>query len=393
MTEKPAEYKHESSEEKKPKRKAASFRIPKKAVEILIANKATAFQIGTYLTLARYTDASGKYSTAGFNAVRNALGVSGGTKGEAARLVDQLKGMKLVRKPKKGDPETPVDEEGREITRAKVRAVLDDFGDDKWIWFGAGLVDGYGRFRQPLRRLKQCGDVAARFLLKMYELNDMEQYGGVLPCGGVYEGYETEHHKRTHGFDLWIAWEGSSRAWLDPVVLGLDKFAGRGTKKYQKEWQPFWDALKALDAQGLIYRIVTVMDGDPDTLDARPIYELHFRSQHGLHPPKGEGGLAGRLAPILETLANQATADSQGRFRGTYPVISPVGITPHVTGVYRLRFRVSNPKNYTVSEAWQRIHRDQGEVEGWIKRLEKVASKKKESDIGQEDNADQQDTE
>ena len=388
MSEQAPEYKAESSEQKKPKRKEASFRIPRRAVDVLLEKRATAFQVGTYLTLARYTDASGQYSTAGYNAIRNALGVSGGTKGTAARLVNELKGMGLFRNRRKSDPETPVDENGNENTRAKVRWILKDFGGEEWVWFGSALVDGFGRFRQPLRRLKRCGDVAARLLLMMYSQNDMEQYGGVSPYQGLHEKYEMDFLKRTHGFDLGMASCGSPWARIPPSVVGLAKFSDDDDER-KKEWRPFWKALEALDSQGFVYRIVTVMDGDPDTPDTRPMYELHFRSHHGLHAPKGEEGFAKSLAPIVETLTEIKTADSKGRFRGIYPVISPVGIDAHVAGIYRLRFRVSNPKNYTVRESWQRIHGDQGEVEEWRKRLARVALKKMEHDLGQEDNEDQ----
>jgi len=51
----------------------------------------------------------------------------------------------------------------------------------------------------------------------------------------------------------------------------------------------------------------------------------------------------------------RSLADNAGRFNGNYPVLSLVGRKQQVRGIYRLRFRITNPKNYTVKEAWTRI--------------------------------------
>jgi hypothetical protein len=53
----------QSESETKAKKGSGSFRIPRKAVDILIQNRATGWQIGIFLTIARYTDASGKFSS------------------------------------------------------------------------------------------------------------------------------------------------------------------------------------------------------------------------------------------------------------------------------------------------------------------------------------------
>lgn len=378
-------------------RAKGSFRIPKEALKLLVNKKATAWEIGTYLALARFTDETGKYSTAGFKAVSEATGASSGTEntpGPARRNVEnllkitrgtlkeqpkrgrpkKLNPMKLVYKPEdwtattgEALPEAPHE-------RATVRWVLNDFGTTEWVWFPNDLIDGVGRFTQPLKRLKQCGDIAARLLLLLYEANNPEEFGGVPPYQNVYEIYAMEYLVTCHGTAFWQATHKSVTAYNSIALpsIGIHSFSN-DKKTTEQQWKPFWDARASLESQGFIYQAVTVMDGSYDNndnaSDVRPIYELAVRTKHG-HPPKGEEGLAHRVEQVFKAVTGQTTADTLGRFQGVFPVISRAGIKPHVVGAYRLHFRISNPKNHTVTAGWKRRERDQADAIEMLEYLE-----------------------
>lgn len=55
-------------------RGAGSFCVPRVALEALLNAKASAYEICTYLVLAKYTDESGRYSPASISAVNKATG-------------------------------------------------------------------------------------------------------------------------------------------------------------------------------------------------------------------------------------------------------------------------------------------------------------------------------
>lgn len=373
----PTEAPAQEKKRKKDSKDSGSFRIPNKALDILIDCKATAWQIGAYLTLARYTESTGKFTTASNKAICKNTGASSGSAkrpGKARELVQWLTEKKLIYTPEAWHNKTK--EKIPEIPHKlyPITFVLDDFKskDTEWVWFPNTLVDGHGKFTQPLKRLKQCGDIVARTLLLMYSMDDMEQYGGVSPVKAVYKSYEMQHHATTHDFAFWEADAQASLAWEFFYIpaLGLKVFS-ENKKKQEEEIKPFWDALRTLESRGFIYEVVTVMDGEANSQDARPIYELKIRARHGETNP-AEQGFADRINKIFENIGITGIADAAGRFNGKYPVLSRAGIKPYVTGIYRLRFRVSNPKNYSVGDSWKRIGKDQRDMLEEIEQLEKM---------------------
>ena len=112
------------------------------------------------------------------------------------------------------------------------------------------------------------------------------------------------------------------------------------------------------------------MDGEELTKNSRPIYDLTARPKHG-KVLKGEEGMLPRITEIFKRLGLPAV-DNQSRYNGKYPVISMVGIRPLVIGIYRLRFRITNPKNYPVSAAWLRIQEDRLEFTDSLDQLEAI---------------------
>lgn len=362
-----------------------SFWIPKQAIDAFTtpSRPATAVDIVTYLVLARYTDETGRFSSAGIQAIVKATGITRKMAEQALTRLQQPWLLSITGK--KSIPTHPLvltatdwhaknseDIPERPTLRSQIRWVLNGIpcDDDDKVWFSNELVDGYGRLQNPLKRLKQCGDIAARILLIMYRENDMEACGGVVPCNSAYKKYDTKMIWRGHkGYDFYTAESGSAWAFnsISLPSICVEKFPADESEK-SSILKPFWAALSSLESSGLIYEIVSVMDSSPDNINAQPVYVLHTKAANG-YTPKGEEGLAGHVARIMGDLGHSVT-DAQGRFYGKFGAIVPAGNPPHVVGIFRLRFRVANPKNYGVKSAWARIYKGQEEAKEWLEFIE-----------------------
>ena len=129
---------------------------------------------------------------------------------------------------------------------------------------------------------------------------------------------------------------------------------------------PVWRALEALQSAGLVYEVVMVLNRKaikakfssgteysdiPE--DAEPFYELDCRSRHG-YKPDGEEGVGWATAKTAGDFGKPVTLEG-GTFDGTYAAFVPDGYPAMIAGIYRLRFRVSNPKNAGVRGAWAGI--------------------------------------
>ncbi len=386
-------------------RGAGSFWIPRAALNALLDNNATAYEICTYLVLARFTDQSGRFSTANISAINRYTGANKTKGGPVDAAIKRLKtirakGMQVVSNGRSGKSHAMVDQVtdrgpilyGREawlketgeipdgpVERSKVLNVLPDFdGQDEGVWFGNALVDGYGKFERPLKALKNAGDVAARLLLSMYSANDMETWGGVRPVGsnrGPWKRYEpVANDVNIHGGARLIRAKGVEKA-----GSMVKRIIGTGDQ------QAYWDALAALESAGLVYEVVLVLnrnavkakfiDGEefldiPE--DAEPLYELDCRSHHG-YKPKGEQGIGGVTANTAGAL-NHSVTEEGGYLNGTYAAFVPKGFPAMIAGIYRLRFRVSNPKNAGVKGTWAGIHQRNKEALEFVNRI-RVAHK------------------
>ena len=370
-------------------RGAGSFCIPRAALNALLDNNATAYEICTYLVLARFTDDSGRFSVANISAVNRHTGANKTKGGSVDKAIQRLltiraKGKQVVSNGRSGKSHAMVEQvtdlgpilysrdawhqETGEILpdgpveRSKVLNVLPDFDEQPAdrVWFGNNLVTGYATFTQPMKALKNAGDVAARLLLSLYAANDMETWGGIRPIGsgsGPWKHYEplTDDIHLHGGARLIRSKDGGTVASIDKRITG----AG--------ETQAYFTGLSALESAGLVYEVVLVLNrnavkkkfnggeeysGIPD--DAEPLYELDCRSQHG-YKPEGEEGIAWATANTAGALHHPVTV-SGGQFDGTYAAIVPKGYGAMVAGIYRLRFRVSNPKNAGVKGTWAGIH-------------------------------------
>lgn len=382
---------------------AGSFCIPRAAFNALLDARATAYEVCTYLVLARFTDSSGRFSTASISAVNRHTGankVKGGTVDRAHQrlLTIRAKTTKQVSNGRTGKSHAMIEQvidlgpilytrdAWHQATgeifpdgpheRAKVLHVLPDFEElqEDRIWFGNNLVTGVKTFGQPLKSLKNAGDVAARLLLSLYAVNDMETWGGIRPVGDrfglwlQYEPVSTDVHLHG-GVRLMRAKRGSI---VGPGVM-FSRVCPYSQAAADKWWEshdaaggPVWRALESLESAGFVYEMVLVLNrnankskfssgseysGIPE--DAEPLYELDCRSQHG-YKPEGEEGIGWATATTAGEL-NHSVALSGGQLDGTYAAIVSKGHPAMIVGIYRLRFRVVNPKNAGVKGAWAGI--------------------------------------
>ena len=362
----------------------ASFCIPQAALNALIEARADVVTIGAYLTLACGTEASGEYSTWGLKAVRERLSVD---RKRGAKAIAALGEIRARAPGGELEPLVVCREAllaaGRTLPdgpteRGQVLHGLPGFGEalkDR-VWFGSGLVRGFESFTRPLKTLKDCGSIAARLLLLMYQRNEMERFGGLPPFGdSVWKRYF---------INLDLTW-GSFRM-VHAVEVGevadrdlLQKASGERKYERDKHGEPCWQALSALEQSGLIYPVLMTLNRNEEVEvlenggeyrcvpeDADPLYELDCLSRHG-YKPRGEEGIAGPISRTAGELS-YAVTDSTGLFTGKYAAIAPKGNPLMVVGIYRLRFRVSNPLNVGVSSAWARIQEGNREGMQWLHR-------------------------
>jgi hypothetical protein len=372
-----------------------SFCIPQAAVKALLDAQADAVTIGAYLTLARFTDRSNVYSTAGTYAVRDYVGLNnavrrGGQPTKAQKAIEALKAIQVGKGKKavplvigrdewqRDYPDRPLPDGPSE--KAQVRHVLPDFYEpltDR-VWFSNELVTGHKTFKTPLKKLRQASDDAARLFLAMQQAVDMVNWGGVPPDVGPWQ-----HYKPTLDFP-----QGNSRlihAKDAGRVCSYDFAVSVAGADDPSPFKRIWPALEALEGCGLFYQTVLVLNKDGerkqfsngDEYDAvpqgaEPRYELDARTRHG-YKPKGEGGLGAQTARTAGELGHsvaqgtvtqrdgkdappERTGIYPGKLFGKYAAIVPRGYPAMVAGIFRPRFRPSNPKNAGVKDAWARIY-------------------------------------
>ena len=271
-----------------------SFWISKQSIEILLNAKATALEIAAYLVMAKHTDEGGMLTTSGIKAIHRATGVSHPVIEKAVDSLLQMtlsKGKEpyLIYKADEWQRVTKITLPPAPFERAEVRYVVNDYKakpEDK-VWISNELVTGYGKFTQPLKKLKMCGDAAARYLLIGYRESNLEQYGGVNPKA-FHCQYEMSKVKELNGYDIWHGKEignSGSSDWtrgagiqkeldvINGMRQGKDKDDAKD-KAISEGSNIFHAAIKALDNAGLIYQMVSVMDREAGNPEAQVIYEL-----------------------------------------------------------------------------------------------------------------------
>ena len=163
----------------------ASFCIPRKAVDKLLKARADVRTIVAYLILARFTDKSGEFTAAAGHAVMEYAGIR---KALHDKLFTRLLKLQLIRDKTVWQNTNPDRVWPDKIGPRPTTYALNTFGEPtaKRVWMGAGLVDGFGEMKWPLKVLKHDGkppdDRAARLLLILYTQLRMAEYGGTHPA-------------------------------------------------------------------------------------------------------------------------------------------------------------------------------------------------------------------
>lgn len=350
----------------------ASFAVPRAAINALIDAQADAVTIGAYLTMACHTDKTGMYSTAGLKAVRDNLNVNQPRAKKAIQTLCAITVMMPGSKEKAATSMGPLlytrdawkamstDElpDGRHA-RAKVLHVLPTFDEplkDR-VWFGSGLVRGDADIETPLLDLKACGAVAARLLLAMYAGQDTDRWYGLPPDQFLWSCYTMKDE--TAGAVRVIY---ATPAHTDGLTWNLINRMNRATNQKEEEKArqvrvaACWAALRALESSGFSYQAVVLLDHNPvpstsDNKEALSIHadadivcDLGSPSPYGPLSPAEQG-----LGPAYEQTAADLGLKDEHPHR--YLAVIPTGYQGMIAGLYRLRFRVTDPTNAFVEES------------------------------------------
>lgn len=376
---------------------AASFCIPKAAIQALIDAPADAITIGAYLTLAAHTDQTGQFSTAGLKAIRENLGIdkpraekaiatlasilsrpvpadpSATKTGKTGKSQKQLlasmlpliyprdRWLKTTATPVPG-PEPPKEKVVREDPRI-VRFILPTFDEplQARVWIGGGLVKGDELIPKPLRELKNCGDVAARLLLALYEGQDLKRWYGIPPSSGGF--FERQYrHWTVYGDGQHVLLFAIPSTQYGNTNLFNRLLSATGTDEGEKS---LWLALAALESTGFIYETVCLLNRLPANLtrekkkdqdeiffgkippDAELLCDLDYPNpaQYGPVTP-AECALGPAYRDTAKALRIDLDSDSTTNFLAVLRRGQPAMIA----GLYRLRYRVINARNAFIEE-------------------------------------------
>ena len=393
----------------KPKKLArpASFAVPRAAINALLDAQADAITIGAYLTLACHTDRTGEYSTASLKAIREHLNVN---RPRAKKAIAALCSIQAkvsaptitAAAPKKRGKQSPPQTAPIVYTRDawlnlnrgtlpdgpnerfRIRHVLPTFDEplkDR-VWFGSGLVRGDADIETPLLDLKACGAVAARLLLAMYAGQDTDHWYGVPPDQFPWSYYtmkdETAGAVRVI-YATSVSRKGLTWALIDRINRTTNQ--KEDEKARQVRGAACWPALTALESSGFSYWAVVLLDHNAtsDNKDALSIHadadivcDLGSPSPYGPLSPAEQG-----LGPAYE----QTAADVH--LKDTHPynflAVIPTGYQGMIAGIYRLRFRVTDPMNAFVEESLRgQLKTNTAALKklNYLRKLKKLASLK-----------------
>ena len=104
----------------------SSFCIPRSALDALLDAKATAYEICAYVVLAKFTDESGRYSTASITAVNTYTGANKTKGGPVDRAIERLKTIRAKSKQmvSNGRSSRHATQQGQDCFSHKVAAVV-----------------------------------------------------------------------------------------------------------------------------------------------------------------------------------------------------------------------------------------------------------------------------
>ena len=297
------------------------FCIPRLALEALLDAKATAYEICTYLALARHVEECGRHAYATVGSVNRWIGASRVGGGPVEGAIARLKTICAA-----GHGPILFDREGWQMHGSASSSgfecqpmeplfVLPAFDEapDAPLRFGIELVDGSSDFARPLRALKDCGGVAARLLIAMHAADDAAVWGGVRPVGR-----DAGPWRRYQPLDKGVALRGGGRlirARPEFDIATIDERISDG------DAHAYFEALRVLCSVGLVLEKVLVLNrGAVRTpLDGGDEYDA----------------IAHDAEPLYELERSLAAA---GNSRATWAAIGPDGRAAMIAGIYRLRF-------------------------------------------------------
>ena len=363
---------------------AGSFCIATATVDALIDGKASAAEIACCLSLAAFTDASGAFSTASTNAVfqRTRFGWNKVKKTLLALCERHVSGRPLLSTRERYVADSGQVPPDGPVERARVNFVFGTFEQpvEERVWFGKGLVVGHKSF-SPLRALMDAGDVAARLLLLLYRLHDLEEWIGVPPSSTLHCGFIPV--KPTADVGGGYSLIRFKRDGCFPTQKLVNRVSNASTPPAER-WAEFQAALHSLIALGLVYEAIVVVNRAPIReqgeepgsyvhhlpTDAQPLYLLATQNRYG-YKTQGEEGIGGETARLAGELRLPVSTIG-GFFDGTFAAFSPPGLASSITGVYRLRFRVANGKNAFVKDAWTRLYEGEREALAHLQAIRRI---------------------
>lgn len=364
-------------------RGTGSFCIPRRAVEILLQTEERAkWLIPAYLKLAAHTDRSGLYSTAGHTSVRKVLRRN---KQDAQRFIFELSELLLI-----DSAEYWTDLTGEVFPddvpdRQKVRYVLNDFDEEQsdMLWFSRGLVDGVGEFKNPLRRLADCGAAGARMFLYLYSEYDVHSFHAFNPNTTIFKKY-------TPGGDEWKT-NYMIKGWI-PDDLHMKPHVVKKVFPYIRDWdvledpeqwevmRSHWEAVYNLEAAGFIYPVVSIVNCPIKVTN--PQEHTGF-DDDGDHIPKSWDYVGMKDMGVVYELANldryatdtgdlhEAIKNVIQKMHGNiepshvYSIL-PTGSNHSVMGLYKPRFIPDNIKNAFVAECIKTREEDREQARRWL---------------------------
>jgi len=209
----------------------ASFCIPRKAVDKLLKARADVRTIVAYLILAKFTDKSGEFTAAAGHAVMEYAGIR---KALHDKLFTRLLKLQLIQDKTVWQNTNPDRVWPDKIGPRPTTYALNTFGEPtaKRVWMGAGLVDGFGEMKWPLKVLKHDGkppdDRAARLLLILYTQLRMAEYGGTHPAV-ISRVYRQTIDKRLAHQSLCLWGYEKQKAYVSPELQRIYPAAGSKT--------------------------------------------------------------------------------------------------------------------------------------------------------------------
>lgn len=343
-------------------KRPSSFWIPRESVEALLRQRASAVQIGAYLTIAKHTDKFGRISTTGTTALRNRLGLGDkqihaalgvlqgvsadfkrGSKGRNRLIYDAATWNELVTL---DSEDVDADHPGFALLslatfykskRVRNCWVINNVGTDRHtgIWFNSTLIGKNSDKVKPLADIIRLhnSDSIMRFLLLMHYNYDLD-IGGIDPfhIRGAYEQIESKQVEgyifRKYKYSRGVASEKIMRT-IHSYVMGLD------TEYKEAPVHEFMEnALETLDRLGLISRIVMGWSKEYVGGDSVPLYQLDQKSKFRQISRDKSVMMADQIEKVAHNFGMRSSKGNKG-FYDTYTIVTPAGISPSVVHIYK----------------------------------------------------------